>query len=206
MRLNILAGELLKNEFLQKNIPAEIKIDWSASLEELVTRPADAYFDLLFENEPARVAALARLLPSPVYINAVTDTLAEIGHSFIRINAWPGFLGRSVMEVVSNKAPGTAILDTLGWKFKVVPDQPGMIAPRVIAMIVNEAYFALGEDVSSKGEIDTAMKLGTNYPYGPFEWAEKIGLVNIGQLLRRLSKTDDRYAPANALLADAHLR
>jgi 3-hydroxybutyryl-CoA dehydrogenase len=37
------------------------------------------------------------------------------------------------------------------------------------------------------------MKLGTNYPYGPFEWSEKIGLKNIYNLLQRLSKTETRY-------------
>ena len=49
------------------------------------------------------------------------------------------------------------------------PDIPGFISARVVSMIINEAYFALEEEVSSKEEIDTAMKLGTNYPYGPFD-------------------------------------
>ena len=66
-------------------------------------------------------------------------------------------------------------------------------------MIINEAYFAIGEDVSSKNEIDLAMKLGTNYPYGPFEWAKKIGLHNIYYLLKTLSNNDNRYIPAKAL-------
>ena len=42
-------------------------------------------------------------------------------------------------------------------------------------MIINEAFLALQEGVSTKEEINTAMKLGTNYPLGPFEWVEKIG-------------------------------
>ncbi len=46
-------------------------------------------------------------------------------------------------------------------------------------MIVNEAFFAFGEKISTIEEIDMAMKLGTNYPNGPFEWAEKIGIENI---------------------------
>ena len=61
-------------------------------------------------------------------------------------------------------------------------------------MIINEAFFALEEGVSSKEEIDVAMKLGTNYPYGPFEWQEKIGLQNIYQLLHNLSEKDKRYS------------
>jgi len=66
-------------------------------------------------------------------------------------------------------------------------------------MIINEAYFALGDKVSTKDEIDTAMKLGTNYPYGPFEWSRKIGLKNVYQLLSVLSKEDHRYIAAPCL-------
>jgi 3-hydroxybutyryl-CoA dehydrogenase len=92
-----------------------------------------------------------------------------------------------------------AILQALQWKFQTVPDVPGMIAARVIAMIVNEAYFGLGDEISSKKDIDTAMKLGTNYPYGPFEWSEKIGLKKIVSLLKKLSENDKRYAVAPAM-------
>lgn len=198
-----MANEALKNEFIQKGIPAGVEISWVTTLEELVSAGGDAYFDLLFVSEPLRIDALKKLLPSPVYINAVTDTLAEIGQPFVRINAWPGFINRSIIEVVTNDATATSVLDVLDWKYKTVPDQPGMIAPRVIAMIVNEAYFALGEEVSTKSEIDTAMKLGTNYPFGPFEWAEKIGLEKIASLLIKLSNTDERYIPAPLLLIDS---
>jgi len=71
-------------------------------------------------------------------------------------------------------------------------------------MIVNEAYFALEDKVSTPTEIDTAMKLGTNYPYGPFEWSEKIGLKNIYLLLQKLSKQDSRYTPCNLLATKAN--
>jgi 3-hydroxybutyryl-CoA dehydrogenase len=74
-----------------------------------------------------------------------------------------------------------------------------MIAARTIAMIVNEAYFGWGDGISTKKDIDTAMKLGTNYPYGPFEWSEKIGLRKIYQLLKTLSEKENRYAIAPAL-------
>ena len=84
-----------------------------------------------------------------------------------------------------------------------VADKPGLAAARSISMIINEAYFALGEEVSTKAAIDTAMKLGTNYPYGPFEWAEKIGLKNIYQLLAVLHRTSKRYSPAPLLQKEA---
>jgi 3-hydroxybutyryl-CoA dehydrogenase len=80
-----------------------------------------------------------------------------------------------------------------------VDDQPGFISARVIVMIINEAFLALGEGVSSKNDINTAMKLGTNYPYGPFEWAEKIGIKNIITLLKKMSATNPAYTPARLL-------
>jgi 3-hydroxybutyryl-CoA dehydrogenase len=57
----------------------------------------------------------------------------------------------------------------------------------------------LGEHVSSKEEIDIAMKLGANYPRGPFEWASIIGLKNIYTLLKALEKLNNLYKPAPAL-------
>ena len=59
--------------------------------------------------------------------------------------------------------------------------------------------------MSTKKEIDTAMKLGTNYPYGPFEWCEKIGKERVYQLLNHLSKTDERYHPAPGLVKECML-
>jgi 3-hydroxybutyryl-CoA dehydrogenase len=71
----------------------------------------------------------------------------------------------------------------------------GFHFPRVISMIVNEAYFALGENLAKPEAIDLAMKYGVNYPLGPIEWGEKIGLRYIIDLLTEYSEiTDDpRY-------------
>jgi 3-hydroxybutyryl-CoA dehydrogenase len=84
-----------------------------------------------------------------------------------------------------------------------VPDEKGLISARIVSMIINEAFFALEEKVSSKEEIDTAMKLGTNYPYGPFEWGEKIGFKKIVSLLTALSNEEERYQPAALLIKEA---
>eukprot|EP00456_Euglypha_rotunda_P058467 TRINITY_DN48572_c0_g1_i2.p2 TRINITY_DN48572_c0_g1~~TRINITY_DN48572_c0_g1_i2.p2 ORF type:complete len:181 (-),score=20.19 TRINITY_DN48572_c0_g1_i2:539-1081(-) len=162
---------------------------------------ADAYFDLCFEEEGA---AFSSILHAPVLVNAVIDTHTALPSNAVRVNAWNGFLEREVVEIVPGAQPSAAlrVLDALGWKYKPVPDLPGMIAARVIAMIINEAYFGWGDGISSRDDIDTAMKLGTNYPFGPFEWAGKIGLEKIGALLQTLSKQDPRYTPAPALLQE----
>lgn len=142
----------------------------------------------------------------PVFIDSVIDTLKELNTPsyVLRINGWAGFLNRPTWEIAGIlNTDITLILEKLNKKLIAVADEPGLVAAKIIAMIINEAYFALGDDVSDRTAIDTAMKLGTNYPYGPFEWAEKIGLNNIYNLLQKLSVTDKRYQPAPMLAKDA---
>jgi len=70
-----------------------------------------------------------------------------------------------------------------------------MATPRVVSMIINEAYYLLQERGAAANDIDAALKLGVNYPYGPFEWAEKIGIANIAQTLEAVyhDTHDERY-------------
>ena len=76
------------------------------------------------------------------------------------------------------------------------------ILPRMLAMLVNEAAFALGEGVASPEDINTAMRLGTNWPIGPLEWGERIGLKEVLVSLENLQTAtgDDRYRAAPLLV------
>jgi 3-hydroxybutyryl-CoA dehydrogenase len=203
MKIVVLASGSLKEEFLSKKIPSIVELTMVDGLSKLLhNRNADAYFDFEFAMNDERIRHLSSLLPKPVFVNSVTNTLGEIKQPFIRINGWTGFLKRDVCEIVAAKNQKNLtkeILDTLGWSYQFVPDLPGMISARIIAMIINEAYFAYEDKVSTKYEIDIAMKLGTNYPLGPFEWGEKIGLKNIHDLLMQLGKTDSRYTMSKSL-------
>ena len=208
MRLVVLTNEQLKEELLSNGVSAYCKIDWINSPEEFLSHTdADAVMDLLFEHNGYDVSHLNNYLTKPVFVNSMNKTIVEIGLPFIRINAWPGFLKRSVAEVCSNDGvsmnEAEKILSLLNRKAEWVPDIKGFISTRVVSMIINEAYFTLEEKVSTKEEIDIAMKLGTNYPYGPFEWSKKIGLKNIAGLLTELSITEKRYEPASLLLKEA---
>jgi 3-hydroxybutyryl-CoA dehydrogenase len=167
---------------------------------------ADVYIDLDFVNEPGRIDILNRLLPGLVLVNAVVSTLEEIGSPFVRINGWPGFLERSIHEVVVSNDTAfllAGVYEKLGRQYRVVPDTPGMISGRILATIINEAYYTWEEEVSTKEEIDIAMKLGTNYPLGPFEWGGRIGLAKVAGLLTVLSRKNGRYTPSNSLLKAA---
>jgi 3-hydroxybutyryl-CoA dehydrogenase len=163
---------------------------------------ADAYMNLLNDHIPTGAAALGK----PVFINSVTGTLAELNapENIFRVNGWTGFLQRPLWEIAGK--PGETIqhfFDMMGKKVIFVSDEPGLVAAPVVSMIINEAYFALGDGVSTKAEIDIAMKLGTNYPFGPFEWVSLIGLAPVLQLLQKLNIKDKRYQPAPLLAKEA---
>lgn len=86
-------------------------------------------------------------------------------------------------------------LEELGKEVHHVEDRPGMVNLRVVTLIMNEAYQVLQEGTSNRDDIDTAMKLGTNYPHGPIEWSEKIGLDVVYHVLESMHNNygDDRY-------------
>ena len=208
MRLVVVANDELKEELLSGGISDDCKIDWFGSSSGLSSyTDVDAVIDLMFEQNGYDVTYLKTFFPTPVLINSINMTVAETGLPFIRINGWPGFLKRNIAEVAggndADKKVVEKILTAVNKKVEWVPDIKGFISTRVVSMIINEAYFALEDKVSSKEDIDTAMKLGTNYPYGPFEWAKKIGLKNIAGLLTALSLTEKRYQPANLLLKES---
>jgi 3-hydroxybutyryl-CoA dehydrogenase len=164
---------------------------------------ADLVVDLDFTPEEKRVSALSRLLPSLVMVNAVETTIAEIGRPFVRMNGWPGLCDRTIHELaVTDKdvaARLRSLYDRLGSGFRFAPDIPGMITARVLAAIINEAWYTWQDGVSSKEEIDTAMRLGTNYPMGPFEWGERIGLKRILRLLDKMAMRNSRHMAAESL-------
>lgn len=179
-------------------------IEWlrCADWDVFSTTPADCFVNL---EENAADRDYHRF-GKTVIIHAVLHSLSEkqLPDHVIRINAWAGFLARPVWEYAGEKQASAEIMaSSIGKKLVMVPDEPGFVAARTISMIINEAYFALGEKVSSKKDIDTAMRLGVNYPFGPFEWAEKIGVAKVCSLLRKLAITDNRYTAAESLAREA---
>jgi 3-hydroxybutyryl-CoA dehydrogenase len=67
-----------------------------------------------------------------------------------------------------------------------VSDTPGLVLPRLVAALVNEASFAVLENVADPETIDLAMRLGVNYPNGPLEWGRKIGYRKVVAVLDHL--------------------
>lgn len=170
-------------------------------------KDADVYADLRFEYAGTGQEILLQLPSKPVFVHAVSRDLPSAGN-FIRLNAWPGFSGRPVWEAASGSATTRARAEEIaahyGKTITWVPDQAGLVTPRILSMIINEAFLAAEEGVSTPSAIDTAMKLGTNYPYGPFEWAGRIGTDNICRLLETLGAVNNRYLPCRSLREAGH--
>jgi 3-hydroxybutyryl-CoA dehydrogenase len=204
MILAVLATETQREEWEKNSFAAAVTVIWADSLQSLLMIDADAYFDLQYEWNPERNQQYQLITGKPLFVNEVVLTCSFMGPGFARINAWPGMLQRPLQEIALHKTAHveaiTAVLHAMGWQYQLVPDITGMISARVIATIINEAFFTMGSGVSDKEAIDTAMKLGTNYPFGPFEWAEKIGKEKIISLLKEMSRNDARYTPAPALV------
>jgi 3-hydroxybutyryl-CoA dehydrogenase len=172
------------------------------------TAPADFVLDLDFSPAPPRIAALAALSAPLILVNAVSTPLHTFSADprFVRINAWNTFLQRPLAEVVAHPDltdTVTAFCATWGKTPEFLADTPGMPSARVVSMIINEAYLAWGEGVSTREAIDVAMRLGTNYPLGPFDWGAQIGLPHVCELLEALGHDNPLYTIAPRLREEA---
>ncbi|QQS31402.1 MAG: hypothetical protein IPM47_06100 [Sphingobacteriales bacterium] len=130
---------------------------------------------------------------------------------FAAFNSLPTFINRPLWEVSvlkeETKELLTQRLKPLGIECRVVNDRIGLVTPRIVCMIINEAFYTLQEGTASEEDIDLSMKLGVNYPYGPFEWLKKIGIEHVYRLLTDLyaDTHDERYKACPLLKSRYHL-
>lgn len=112
----------------------------------------------------------------------------------IALSASPDTPDRTVSEA-------TGLFQALGKKVSVIGDVPGMIVARTVAMLVDAAADAVAKGVATEDDIDTAMRLGVNYPLGPVEWSRRLPQGWAYELLQELDLRypGARYAPSVAL-------
>ncbi|MCZ2355413.1 MAG: 3-hydroxyacyl-CoA dehydrogenase [Bacteroidia bacterium] len=179
----------------------------------------DLIVDLSTEEAPIQITRYFHLKEKLVVVASVCRTLLEsVAETSLEpecflfgCNALPYFLSRPVLELTAYETDEqhylAATLSKNEIPFYFVADQVGMVTPRVICKIINEAFFMLQEGSASEEDIDLSMKLGTNYPYGPFEWAEIIGIKNVYTVLEAMQHTfkSDQFKIA-PLLHQLYLR
>jgi 3-hydroxybutyryl-CoA dehydrogenase len=147
------------------------------------------------------------------------DVNLEVARSFFRQRPEPrwrphpiqeqmvaaGRLGRKSGRGFYEYDEGGRVADGDEGGSELPPELSSRILDRVLAQLVNEAHFAVEEDVAAADDIDRAMRLGLNHPRGPFEWCEEMGPARVLGVLERLaSEADpDVCAPAPRLRAVA---
>ena len=98
-------------------------------------------------------------------------------------------------------AEATGLLQAAGLAVYVIDDAPGLVVTRTVAMLVNGAVDTRHKGVASAADIDTAMRLGTNYPLGPLAWGDRWGPATIVGILDAMQAWygEDRYRPSALL-------
>jgi 3-hydroxybutyryl-CoA dehydrogenase len=154
----------------------------------------EVVFDFLGDPKPDQLE-IYRGTESSVFINTAKVSLHLLNHQLtpppgiyqFGFAGLPTFLNRPILEVSllqpDHRKELTDLCHRLGTEFQIVEDRAGLVTPRVICMIINEAYYTVEEGTATREDIDLAMTLGTNYPIGPFEWCRKIGVRNVYELL-----------------------
>ncbi|SFG65537.1 3-hydroxyacyl-CoA dehydrogenase family protein [Pontibacter chinhatensis] len=209
MHIVVLSGPEMAAEFKQKFQEEREGVSYtflqSHNLLDEQLKPADVVFDFLLHEQPERLSLYAP--EQVVFCNAATVQLAALVKeaalerpcTLIGFNGLPTLFNRPVLEVSVLHDGCTAklheVCQALGTDYLLVDDRVGMVTSRIICMIINEACYTLQEKTAGIHDIDLGMKLGTNYPKGPFEWANQIGVKNVYEVLQAVYEDtkEERY-------------
>lgn len=174
---------------------------------ERFVQSSDLVLDFILDEDPFQVEIYADKANTSVFVNTAKISLAELSNlanhtlkaKLFGFNGLPTFLNRNVLEASILKAADetrlSEICRALNTEYLLVDDRVGLVTPRIICMIINEAYYTAEEGTATRKDIDQSMKLGTNYPYGPFEWCQRIGVKHVYELLEAVYEDthDERY-------------
>ncbi len=146
----------------------------------------------------------------PILCQTVDVDLSEVGqgtHHPERIVGFDGLFlaagnaatlvrGQNLADEI--RVATTDLISSFGKQPVWVEESPGMVTPRIVCCLANEAAFAVGEGVARPTEVDTAMELGVNYPIGPLAWAKQLGYERVAAVLDHMAQVygEERYRVA----------
>jgi 3-hydroxybutyryl-CoA dehydrogenase len=161
------------------------------------------------ERFDSALAMSTPIISSSVTVTATEQSLWLSGkHRLVGFAALPMLIQKPLVEIAPTVYSPKETLEviklffrSIGKEIEIVQDRIGMVLPRILCRIINEAAFAITEDIASPQDIDTALKLGVKFPLGPFELAEQIGLKQVYAVLSALHTDlqEERYRIAPLL-------
>lgn len=126
-------------------------------------------------SRPDRVIGMHFLNPVPkVPLVEIVKCLHTSNETVMKVKDFANRIGKTPVEVY---------------------EYPGFVTTRAIVPLLNEAMYILLEGVATAKDIDTAMRLGYNFQYGPLEMADMMGLDEVLAWMETLWKTlgEPRY-------------
>lgn len=189
------------------------------SLTQSDAIPADfSSFDVVIDSDfdlfPTRLSTYQENPPAVLWLHSLNTGVKRLFYEqklspskglVVGVNILPGFIDRPLLELCSPFTSKSVIQEAFKPLVKCplafCEDRVGLVSARILMMVINEAWVTLQEGTASKSDIDTGMKLGTNYPMGPFEWTKAIGSVEIVRTLNALFEDthDSRYKVCSML-------
>ena len=184
----------------------------------------EVFIDLNFDENPKRIVDYANYSQTQFLLSANLTTIDQaIFDSRLKIKAdnmagicaFPHLIERNTLEICLPVSASpeknnsleifNSIASVLGYeKTQWVQSRVGLVTARVLCMIINESYYTVQEGTANKTDIDTAMKLGTNYPKGPFEFLELFSIELVYKQLNSLYNDthEERYKICSLLKSE----
>ncbi len=179
----------------------------SGMFTHIVDLSVSAHFDRKITVEVASSVNPRATIIASVLSNTATELgmLANISNRVVGVSLLPSIMSTvTTIDMAAGLNTTTAhiqhalaLLKRLSYSVEVVEDRVGLVQVRVLAMLINEAAFAVMEGLATPEDIDKAMLLGVNYPKGPLAWADEIGIGVVTLILDGLRREyeQERYRP-----------
>jgi len=169
--------------------------------EALARRAVAAGFEVLPERGDV---VEVRALGLPPMLLCADQSLRSYGNSdAVGFHVIPPVDESHLVELTGERSEQVELhWNRLGFHTEWVEDAPGLVLGRIVAQLVNEALFAIGEGVGSPEDVDAGLELGLNHPRGAYSWGRTIGFDRVLAMLQGiwLERREERYRPAPLLV------
>lgn len=202
---------------LQSNGDKDFSHDHLQNFLDSLSSDTESIFDFTLLSDSLKDTWLEKLTSRYQVVSDTTcnwgEFLCEKYESLTAVCSLSFYSPKKKVEVYSKSTTEERVLSDLEKilsalelsSFKVSSSGHGFTYPRTVSTLINEAYFALEDELATREDMDQAMSFGVNYPHGLFAWSKKIGIKPILMLLQSLhSQTGDpRYRSAPLLMRES---